>query len=399
MFWAYFAGSETAFVSVSRFKLNNLKRKGKKSASLAHYLLTKPERLLTTSLIGTNFCLVMSANLTSLLFYDLIGRSSPIISVVVITLTSLILCEIIPKNFAVKKSLQVTLISALPMFFFYLLFYPAGILFAFFSKMVIRLVGITYTGFRPRIFSKKEDVKMFLTASLKGKITKDQSRYFLDSLDFGGKTLSAIMVSLVEMHALPITGRVKDCYLIVSRYGKSFIPVYEERIDNIVGVVYAADLFGIDKNTALSTFLHPPSFVPENKNINQLYRELHEKDLPIVFAVDEHGGVTGMGTVYDIGEEIIGKISSFEEKRSLIVKIKENEYLCEGEVEIEEVNQLLSIEIHTEEFNTINGLLLNALGRIPQKGDYADTAGFRFSVERSTSKRAELIRIAPISYR
>ena len=140
MLWAFFAGSETAFISVSRFKLNNLKKKGKKSASLAYYLLERPERLLATSLVGINISLVLSANITALLFFDIFGKPKPIISIAVLTVVSLIFCEIIPKNLAIKKSLNVTLFSSIPMYIFYIAFFPIGKIFVFLSKALIEYI-------------------------------------------------------------------------------------------------------------------------------------------------------------------------------------------------------------------------------------------------------------------
>ena len=123
---------------------------------------------------------------------------------------------------------------------------------------------------------------------------------------------------------------------------------------------------------------------------------MYEKDIPVVFAVDEHGGVTGMGTVYDIGEEIIGKVSSIEDRKNLIIKIRDGEYLCDGDVEIDEVNNILSLEIDTVDFTTLNGLILKKLGKIPEKKDFTDYDGYRFIVEKSNKKRAELIRVTAL---
>ena len=218
----------------------------------------------------------------------------------------------------------------------------------------------------------------------------------MDSLDFGTKELSDIMIPLVEIHALPSTAKVKNCYHFISKYKKFYIPIYNERIDNITGFIYTHDLFGVDKNLSISSLIKEPVFIPENKNINELYRELYEKDIPIVFAVDEHGGVTGMGTVYDIGEEIIGKVSSIEDRKNLIIKIRDGEYLCDGDVEIDEVNNILSLEIDTVDFTTLNGLILKKLGKIPEKKDFTDYDGYRFIVEKSNKKRAELIRVTAL---
>ena len=393
MFWAFFAGTETAFISVNRFKLNNLKKKGKKNAIVAYYLLEKPDRLLTTTLVGTNFSLVMAANITAVLFYNILEKSEPVISIVVLTVISLILCEIIPKNLALKNSLKITLLFSYPLYVFYFIFYPIGKIFSFISKIFIRLIGASHSSSIPDMFSKKDDVKIFLTAQLIKSITKEERRYFVDSLDFGDKKLSDIMIPLVEIRALSVNEKIELCYQFVREYHKCYIPVYEERIDNIVGVIYVNDLFKVDKNLRLSGVMREPLFVPENKNINELYRELYVKDIPVVFAVDEYGGVTGIGTIYDIGEEIIGEISVFDEKENIFVKIKDNEYLCTGDVEIDEVNHRLSIDIFVEDFTTLNGFVLKKLGKIPKKGDYIEANGYRFIIEKGGEKKVELIRI------
>ncbi len=397
IFWAFFAGSETAYISINRFKLNSLRKQGKKNALLAHFLINKPERLFATSLMGTNICLVLAANLTSVLFFQILSRPAPIVSVVVITLLSLILCEIIPKNLAIKHSLEITLLSAIPMYFFYILFFPIGKFFIFCSKIVIRISGISYTGFGPGIFKKKEDVEIFLQASLKEKFTKDERRFFLESIDIGNKELTDIMVPLVEIQALPVDAKIKQCSNFIRKHKKFYIPVYRGRIDNIEGIIYAHDIFGIDEDLPLDRVVKEPVFVPENNKINEVYRKLNKINIPVVFTVDEHGGVTGMVTIYDIGEEIIGKVGVTEYDRNHVIKIKDGEYMCEGDAEIDEVNRLLNININTSNVSHLNGLIVKKLCKIPEKEDFIEIEGHRFLVVKSNKRKAELIQITKIN--
>ena len=392
-FWAFFAGSETAFISTNRFKLNNLKRKGRKNATIAFFLLEKPDRLLTTTLVGTNICLVLAANITAILYQELFGKPAPLLSILSLTLTSLILCEIIPKNLAIKNSLKIALLLSYPIYFFYLFFYPVGRIFSFLSKIFIRLIDIYHTGTIPHFFKKKDDMKIFLASQLKSRVTKDERRYFVDSLTFGEKELFEIMIPLVEVRALRVNESLDRCIQFINEFKKFYIPVYKDRIDNIVGVIYVQDLYKKDRALKLSDMMHEALFVPENKNINELYREMYIKDIPVVFAVDEYGGVTGIATLYDIGEEILGEINIFEEKKKIFVKIKEHEYLCAGDAEIDELNHYFSLNISADDFTTINGLILKKLGRIPKKGDYIETSGVRFIVEKGSEKKVELIRI------
>ncbi len=395
VFWGFFAGTETAFITTNKFKLNNMKKKGKKSAIIAHYLLEKPERLFTTTLVGTNISLVLAANLTSVLFSELLGASAPVLSILILTFLSLILCEIIPKDLAINHSMTFTLISSYPLFIFFIIFYPIGKIFSYISNFFIRLFDVTHTGTIPQMFKKKEDVKLFLSSQLKRRVQKETSRYFVESLDFGKKELAEVMIPLVEIQALAENKKIEDCYTFIRNYRKSYVPVYEDRIDNIVGVIYVHDLFKYEKKEKLSQIMNEALYVPENKNINELYRELSAKDVPVVFAVDEYGGVTGMATIYDIGEEIIGEISDFGAQKDLLVKIKRNEFLCAGDVEIDEINHRLALDIEPEEVVTLNGLFLKKLGRIPEAGDYIDIAGYRFVVEKSSEKKVEFARIIP----
>jgi len=393
LFWAFFAGTETAFISANRFKLNNLRKRGKKSAVIAFYLLEKPDRLLTTTLVGTNFCLVTAANMTALTLSRIMGKPVPLLSIMILTLTSIVFCEIVPKNIGIRNSLRVTLLFSYPLYIFYFIFYPVGKIFSFVSQILIRIVDVTHTGFIPHLFSKKDDLKIFLTSQLKRSAIKGESRYFVETLDFGEKRLSDIMVPLVEIHALSILERIEACFEFVRQYQKYYIPVYEKRIYNIVGIIYINDLFGADKNCKLQDVMREPFYVPENKKINELYRELYERDVSVFFGVDEFGGVTGMGTIYDIGEEVIGEINVASEKQSIFITVKENEFLCSGDLEIDDINHRLSIDIITEDFTTLNGLMINRLGRIPSKGDSIEVQGYRFIVEKSSKKRTELIRI------
>jgi putative hemolysin len=390
--WAFFAGSETALVSINRFKLYNLKKKGKKPAQLAHFLLDKPERILSTTLVGTNIALVLSSNLLARLFTQIFGGPKPLLSIVTITIVSLIFCEVLPKNLALLHSLHWTLLSALPLYIFYVLFFPVGKVFSFLTRIIIRLFGLSQGADNTGFFSKKEDVRFFLSTHLEPHYTEDESRYFEDTLDFGDKCLNDIMVPLVEVLALPDTSKVRDCYQFVKKHEKNAIPIFRERIDNVTGILHARDLIHTDRDAKVTEIMSEPVYIPENKNISDLYREAHEKGYSTVFAVDEHGGITGLASIYDIGEEIIGRFETLEEQ-SPITQIREHEYLCDGETEIDDLERLLSIEIVHEDFYTLNGLLLSELGKIPQKGDTITIQGYMFDVVRGSSKKAELVRI------
>lgn len=392
--WAFFAGSETAYISVNRFKLYTMKKKGTRGIGPVYYLIEKPERLLSTTLVGTNIALVLASNLTTILYTDLFGTPKPLFSLPTITVFSLLFCEVIPKNLALTNNLRWSVLSGPIMFFFYILFFPAGKLFTFLAGVVMRIMGI-HSGGRHGAFVQKEDVRFFLTAHLEPRLSQDQSRYFTDSLEFSEKTLADIMTPLVEFKGISSSCAVRHCVDFVREQGRAFIPVFETRIDNIVGVVYSDELLGEEKTTPVSNIMHEPLFVPELKNIGDLYRELYQKNTPVVFAVDEFGGVTGLATVYDIGEEVTGRITGIE-KQNLIMEVGNGEYICSGDVEIDDINHLLGLSIHHQHFTTVNGLLTKHLGKIPESGNFIIVQGYKFIVEQSSRKRADLIRVKKV---
>jgi putative hemolysin len=393
LFMAFFAGSETAFVSTNRFKLHNLKKRGWKSARIASFLIDKPDRLFATTLVGTNLALILSSNLIARYYSQVFGAPRPFLSLLTITVVSLILCEVLPKNLALIRNLQWALFSSLPLFIFYILFFPIGKVFSFLTKIIIRLMGIPHTGIIGSLFKKKEDVKFFISTHLESHYSQDESRYFEDTLDFGEKRLSDVMVPLVDVLAVPHTSKVRDCVRFVAEHHRYSIPVYRGRIDNIVGLLTARDLLDVDRNLQVSSIMHEPIFIPESKNISELYREAYEKGFSTVFAVDEYGGITGLSTNYDIGEEIVGRIDTIKEE-SILVQVKENEYLCDGDAEIDDLERLLDLDVDHEDFTTLNGLFIHELGKIPEKGDTLSVQGYRFVVIKGSKKKADLIRIA-----
>lgn len=395
-FSAYFSGSETAFVSSNKLRLYNLKKRGNRSAEFSYYLLENPERLLSTTLVGNNVCNVLLASLVSRLFSRLLGTASPLVSIATVTVLVLLLGEVVPKNAALRNSDRWTLINGIPMYSLFLLFYPVAKVFSFLTRVIIRTMGIPHTGIMRGLLSRKEDVRFFLSAHIEPMLTEDETRYFADSLEFSEKELSDVMIPLVDLHALPLAStRVRDCYVFVDLHDKYYIPIFDGRIFNIVGVVHLNDLFGADKNQPVEEVMREPVFVPETKNVSMLYRELYEKDIPLVFAVDEFGGITGMATVYDIGEEIIGRITGMQQD-NLIARVSTNEYLSDGDMEIDDLNHLLGTEIREEDINTLNGLLSSRLGKIPKRGESIELEGYQFTVEKSSRRRAQLVRIRKI---
>lgn len=398
-FWAFFSGTETAFISTNKIKLRSLKQKNNKRAVIAHFLLEKPERLLSTTLIGTNLCLVTAANLAARTFFKLYETPKPFLSLFIITILSLIVCEILPKNLGIKRSLSFTLNAAILMYFFYILFFPFGKIFSFLVTIIIRITGYRYTGFGPGIFSHKKDIKILLRTSLRNKFKREHTRFFIETLDIGRRTIADIMIPLVEIKGIEVNSSIQKVLNYFKKNKSNFAPVYEERIDNIVGVVFVSDVLEYREVFSLKKLLRKPVFIPENKKIYQLYKEMYENDIPVVFAVDEHGGVTGMITPYEIGGEVVGELGETGFHGPTLVKISEGEYLCSGELQFDVIVESLGIDIPEEGFTNINGFLLKEMGRIPLEGEFIDRAGFRFMVEKSTERKINLVRIKKLGER
>ena len=398
---AFYAGSETALVSVNKVKINQLAESGNKRAESIKRLIESPEKMLGMTLVGTNLVNVITTEIVLLLVIAILGKFTSIgriigklslndalIATLITTFLVLIFGEILPKTIFRAKAEKLALRYA------YFLRLSEGIL----SPIVIGVTWIT------NIFMKSlagdhqqesEDVQrdeLRLLATMgeqSGLIEQNQRRMIHSVLDLQQKTVERMVVPFVKIVAVSQNTDIATFMKIASKSGFSRIPVYDERIDNIIGIVNLLDVIYAEDGTQTvrSLVRHDIQFVPESKNISILLKELQKSRNTMVFVVDEYGGIIGLITVEDLIEEIVGEFADERDTDLNIQQIDSKTLECEGRTEIETMNELfLGLKIPSGNYETIAGYILSQTGTIPEKGTQIETNQLIITVETVNSR-------------
>ncbi len=408
---ALISGSEIAFFSLSQTQLDEQAEKTKGN-SLVVKLLERPKRLLATILITNNFIniliVLLFAGLSELLFegkdfsidWQFISISSYIIKftleVVLVTFLILLFGEVLPKVYASRNSLKFAKTMAKPVYFL-------SSLLSVFSMPLIKLTGIV----EKRLGGKNSDfsvekLSQALELTSDETTTKEEKKILEGIVTFGNTETVQIMKPRMDIFALSDEESYKDVMEKIVKNGYSRNPVYHESVDNIVGVLYAKDLLAhFDKtNFKWQNLLRKPFFVPENKKLDDLLSEFQEKKNHLAIVVDEYGGTSGIVTLEDVIEEIVGDINDeFDDEDLSYSKLDANNYVFEGKTTIKDFCRVLDIddeaifEEEKGESETLAGFILEISGKFPKKDDKINFDKFSFTVEALDKKRIKQIKV------
>jgi putative hemolysin len=398
------SASEIAFFSLTPTQLKEI-RAGKQGIHLLiRQLLEKPKRLLATILISNNFVNVGIVIISTYVSSELFDFSlSPILGFVVqvIAITSLILLigEIMPKVYATQYAINIVRIMARPINFLLKAFYPLSSILVSSSYIIDKRMTRRK---HPLLMSDLSNaVDITSDAS-----TSEENRKMLKSIArFGDIAASEIMKSRTDVTAISNELGFGDVMHIIRESGYSRIPVYKDTFDTITGLLYIKDLLKYtDQNDSFKwqNLLRPVFFVPESKRINDLLTEFQEKKIHLAIVVDEYGGTSGIITLEDIIEEIVGEINDefdSESDTGTFIKIDDNTYIFEGKTSLNDFCKIINIEdgIFDEikgEADTLAGLVLELTGRIPLVNDMVSFAGYTFCVEAADKRRIKRIKVS-----
>ncbi|CUS97954.1 hemolysin family protein [Candidatus Kryptobacter tengchongensis] len=234
-----------------------------------------------------------------------------------------------------------------------------------------------------------------------GVIRKEEEEIIKNLLQFPNKTVKDVMTSRVDMVAIELNTELKQIIKTIKESGFSRLPVYQEQIDNIVGILYAKDIIQFIRNKTarkkfdIKKFLKEPIFVPETMKLETLLQEFKQKKMHIAIVVDEFGGTAGLVTLQDIITEIFGEIEREEAEEKTFEKINDDEFLVDAGITIEEVNELLGINLKTtkSDYDTIGGFILDITGKIPKEKDVINYENLRFTIEKVENRRIKKIRV------
>ncbi len=397
IFSAFFSGAEIAFMSLSDVKVRHLTEQEKRNSGLLAKLKSRPNNLLITVLIGNNLANVGSASIATTLSIEIlqnIGVPQALsygvgLTTGVMTLLILIFGEIAPKTFCMHHAETVALAISPLIRFFQVIFYP-------FSQPLCLILKKTSGDVLTKQYHSitEDEVKTMVKISEEeGGIRQEEKELIQNVFELDNTEVGLIMTPRVDMFTMESDLSIDEAVKQVQDLEYSRIPVYEDKIDTIVGIAYTKDILKAainrDGKKDLRDIVKPAIFVPESMMVNVLLEKLQEQKTHIAMVVDEHGGIAGLVSIEDVLEELVGEIYDETDKPEyLFTKIDETTYKVLGKLTIQELNDLIELKIAEDEaYDTLSGLVLFHLGHIPEEGEKFELDDLTFIVEKVEDNR------------
>lgn len=385
---AFFAASEMAIVSMDKKKMLTLSEQGDKRAIKVEKLLKEPSRFLSTIQVGITFAgfftsasaaVGLSAKFGKFLedlSIPFAHRVSFVLITIILAFFSLVFGELVPKRIALQNAERFALFSVGTINFVYKIMSPFVYLLSLSTNIVLKLFSIPTTGVEAQV--TLEEIKSIVEVGQEQGIINPTEREMIDGvISFDDILAEEVMTARTEVFMIDIDDPDEDFKTLMEmRYSR--IPVYEDDIDNIIGILYIKDFFleayrvGFE-NVNIRNILRPAYFIPERKNINDLFIELKNSRNQMAVLIDEYGGFTGIVTMEDLIEEVMGEIDDEYDKKTnpAIKKIDDRHFIATGACDIEDVNDVckLKLDENTEDYDTLGGMLMYLLGYIPNDGE------------------------------
>jgi CBS domain containing-hemolysin-like protein len=393
---AFFSAAEMAFIAANRLRLRHLAEEGNVTAADYLEAFRQPERVLSTAMMGVTIAHVVASSATTFSLLPRIGGWAPWVATAALTPIMLVFGEVIPKAVAREWATSLILRFYRPLIWASVLLVPFVWIANTIVSSLLRLLG----GPLPdtRHFVSREELKALLAMEPGEADVTTQEAEMIDKIfDLGDTTVREVMVPLVEVAMLPETATPDDTVALVQRRGFSRIPVYSERETNIVGVVAAMDLLSRGAEArVLGQLMRPPVFVPESKRIDDLLREMQRSRSHMAIVVDEYGGSTGVVTLEDILEQIVGEIRDEHDRTPASVeRLPDGSYWVAARTNIEELNEALDWALPKRDYETVAGLVLATLHRIPRTGEEFQVGGYTITVLEADSRHVAAVKIVP----
>ena len=395
---AYFSATETAFSTFNKIRVKNLAEKGNKRASRALQLSENYDTLISTILIGNNIVNILAASLSTLYFTELLKGGSAeqfatSISTAVMTLLVLTFGEISPKTLA-KQSPEKFVLFATPIIsILVVLFSPLSFIF----KQLQNLLSKIFKADEDQGMTEEELISIIEEAAEEGDLDEEESTLIKSAIEFNELEVGDIFTPRIDITAVRSDISKEDMAKVFTESGYSRIPIYDDDLDNIHGIVYYKDFFSDAHTTGIpiTEIVKPVMYVTKTQKINDVLKELQEKQMHMAIVTDEYGSTAGIVTLEDILEEIVGEI--WDEHDEIIEEIKEvaeGEYIVSGMANLDKLFEELDIELDEDlDAMTVNGWAMRILDRIPEEGDSFEELGLTVRVLKMDGRRIEDLHI------
>jgi putative hemolysin len=391
---AFFSADEIAFLAANRVRLRHLAEQGSRVARGYMEAFLHPERLLSTAMMGVTIAHVVSSAVATAALLPWVGGKASLWATIILTPTMLVFGEILPKALTQPRATAVALRTFDPLRGVAWLLAPVvGI-----ANLLVRaILGGLGHGDRRDPFVSRADLRLLVEREPDGTTdVREEEREMIEGIfDLTETSVREVMVPLVDVVAVPEDASVDEAVQTLQESGHSRVPVYRERIDNVVGVVAALDILarGASGET-IRTLMRPAHYVPATKRISDLLPEMQRRRIQLAVVVDEYGASQGIVTLGDVIEEIVGEIPDDREPPSQLVRLPDGSYLVNGRTWIEELNESLEWDLpKKKEYETVAGLILDALGRIPRPGEQVTVGAYELAVVDADERRIHKVKV------
>jgi len=393
---AFFSGSEAAYFSLSREMVGRLKENTSKGARRIVTLLENSRKLLVTILVGNTVVNVSAASVAALLTSDLsealhFSKDLAIfIEIVVVTLVLLIFSELTPKIVAVKNPLKFANKVSIPLIIIHYLFYPIVTILDQFPAL---FSGLLATRVKKHLLSKDELKTLIEFSQERGTLEADEREMIHSIFEFSKTIVKQIMVPRIDMVCVERSTSLNKLIDLIHSKGHTRIPLYEEKVDNILGIIHAKELLPFinnkDRQIDLATLARPAMFVPESKRIDELLNELQSEKQHMAIVVDEYGGTAGLITLEDVIEEIVGEIQDeYDKEKPLYKRIEENKFLIDAKIDLDELNEDLGLDLPIDKsYESLGGFIFELTGSVPEKKQEIKYGQYKFIIEKIEKNR------------
>ena len=386
----FFSGTEIAFIVANKIKIEIKARKKNLSAQSAFYFVKNPQTFFSTILIGNNIVNIAFASISTVLLGYIFSLNE--LSILFISSSVILLFgELIPKYLARELPDRIVLFTAIPLRVITFLLYPFVKITSSISALLTQSSSVRAENVK-FLFSK-EDLEILIQESHKaGMVNKKESDIISKVLTLRDQRVYEAMRPRTEIVGVEISNTIDEAFALFIDSGYSKLPVYDENLDNVKGIIYANDFFRSPAD--IQSILREAIFVPETKKSLEMLNEFLSKRVTIAIVIDEFGGTAGLVTMEDIFEEMFGEIKDeYDVEEDICKKISDNTYLISGKVEIDFINENYALNIPSGDYETIAGYITTRIGRIPAQGENVSFDGFSIQIVRATHIKIDAVKL------
>lgn len=409
---AFFASAEMAIVSLNKNKMKVLANEGNKKAKILCNLIDEPTKFLSTIQVGITLAGFFASASAATGISEELGKFLSSINIpygnqiafvgvtIILSYFTLVFGELVPKRIALKKSEQIAMMSLNPIIFISKITAPFIKILSLSTSLFMKILQLDNEELEEKV--TKEELKSLIEEGKEtGALNESEQEMIEGIFEFDDKRAEKVMTPRTEVYCINIKDPISSYLdeLLEMRYSR--IPVYEDDIDNIIGVLYMKDFIIEAKkkgfnNVNLREILQEPYFVHEGKKVQKLFKSLQASKLHIAIIIDEYGGFSGIVTIEDLIEEIMGEINDEDDNiEESIIKLDDKRFLVNGGTTLEELNDKLNIDVQSDDIDTLSGFIINLIGRIPSESDenVIEYKDITFKIDKLGEKRIEKVLI------